>query len=330
MTELTVCMPVYNGEKYLSDSIGSILNQTYRDFRLLVYNDGSTDGTMDILRSFNDSRIRIMDNDSNRGEMFGRVGLINAVDTEYCVWCDDDDYFCRNDFFERALGMIKSGGYELVNFQNFDYLLKDGTRNTALNLTNVDFTYSGDKLFEKYFPVRNFASFCSKIFKTELLRKSLPSNADMERKRMFSDWFFAPLWYFHCKSYCHVASEEPFYTYRCDIGGFGSRYDELTAERMDSMCESYFRAFFSVHDRMTAVRELSPKEFSNLFDGIGFMELAWKVRDVRKEQGDAVADPLAEVCRSHFGADGIHFFNGKEGFEMPPYIQYFNTMLVEN
>ena len=126
MTELTICMPVYNGEKYLSDSIGSILNQTYRDFRLLVYNDGSTDGTMDILRSFNDSRIRIMDNDTNKGEIFGRTSLINAVDTEYCMWCDDDDYFCRNDFFERALGMIKSGGYELVNFQNFDYLLKDG------------------------------------------------------------------------------------------------------------------------------------------------------------------------------------------------------------
>ena len=50
--EISVVMPVYNGEKYLREAIESILNQTYRDFELIVINDGSTDSTEKIIKNF--------------------------------------------------------------------------------------------------------------------------------------------------------------------------------------------------------------------------------------------------------------------------------------
>ncbi|HFV2809270.1 TPA: glycosyltransferase family 2 protein, partial [Streptococcus agalactiae] len=65
MPKITVLMPVYNGEKYLRESVDSILNQTFTDFELLIINDGSTDSSMEILNSYSDSRIRIVTNEVN-------------------------------------------------------------------------------------------------------------------------------------------------------------------------------------------------------------------------------------------------------------------------
>ena len=60
-------MPVYNGEVYLQEAIDSILNQTFEDFEFLIINDGSTDESRNIICSYNDSRIRLVDNEQNLG-----------------------------------------------------------------------------------------------------------------------------------------------------------------------------------------------------------------------------------------------------------------------
>lgn len=66
MPLLSVIMSVFNGEKYVRETVKSVLNQSFRDFEFIIVNDGSTDGTSEILRSFNDERIRIIDQE-NRG-----------------------------------------------------------------------------------------------------------------------------------------------------------------------------------------------------------------------------------------------------------------------
>jgi glycosyltransferase involved in cell wall biosynthesis len=65
LPRVTVLMPVYNGENYLRQSIESILQQTYGDFEFLIINDGSTDGSEEIIRSYNDPRIRLINNEAN-------------------------------------------------------------------------------------------------------------------------------------------------------------------------------------------------------------------------------------------------------------------------
>jgi len=62
---VTVLMPVYNGEKYLAESINSILNQTFIDFELIIINDGSTDNSEQIIKSYLDSRIVYIRNINN-------------------------------------------------------------------------------------------------------------------------------------------------------------------------------------------------------------------------------------------------------------------------
>ena len=64
---VTVLMSVYNGERFLAEAVESILLQTYADFEFLILNDGSTDSSREILSSYTDSRIRIVDNPRNVG-----------------------------------------------------------------------------------------------------------------------------------------------------------------------------------------------------------------------------------------------------------------------
>jgi glycosyltransferase involved in cell wall biosynthesis len=63
---VTVLISVYNGEKCLKEAIDSILNQTFEDFEFLKIDDGSTDNSLEIIKSFNDKRMRIINNVKNQ------------------------------------------------------------------------------------------------------------------------------------------------------------------------------------------------------------------------------------------------------------------------
>jgi glycosyltransferase involved in cell wall biosynthesis len=56
---VSVCMPAYNAEKYIGDAIKSVINQSYKNWELIIVNDGSTDGTLKVIDEFSDNRIRV-------------------------------------------------------------------------------------------------------------------------------------------------------------------------------------------------------------------------------------------------------------------------------
>lgn len=90
---LSVIMPVFNGEKYLSETIESILNQTFTDFELLILNDNSTDSTQAIIESYQqkDSRIRVIVKDVNVGPANLRNEGFSLSKGEYIALMDADD-----------------------------------------------------------------------------------------------------------------------------------------------------------------------------------------------------------------------------------------------
>ncbi len=67
MPAISVLMPVYNSERFLPEAIDSILNQTFQDFEFLIIDDGSTDNSLEIIRSYKDPRIQLYQNDQNSG-----------------------------------------------------------------------------------------------------------------------------------------------------------------------------------------------------------------------------------------------------------------------
>ena len=90
MTMLTVGIPVFNAMPYLRESIESILHQTYSNFVILAINDGSTDGSLEYLKSIRDPRLRVF-NQSNRGLTATLNRMLREAATPWLVRFDADD-----------------------------------------------------------------------------------------------------------------------------------------------------------------------------------------------------------------------------------------------
>jgi glycosyltransferase involved in cell wall biosynthesis len=90
--KVTVLIPVYNRERYVRDAIDSILAQTFTDFELLVIDDGSTDGSQEVVRSYCNPRIRLVCNEINQGIPKTRNTGIRLARGEYLAFLDSDDW----------------------------------------------------------------------------------------------------------------------------------------------------------------------------------------------------------------------------------------------
>lgn len=88
---ISVIMPAYNGEKYIGESIESILNQTYRNFEFIIIDDKSSDDTLHIIQEYKDIRIRLYKNSCNKGIAYSTNFGIDNSQGKYIALLDDDD-----------------------------------------------------------------------------------------------------------------------------------------------------------------------------------------------------------------------------------------------
>ena len=112
--KFSIIVPVYNVEKYIKKCINSILNQTYKNYEIIIINDGSTDKSKKILESYkNIDNIKII-NQTNKGLSVARnIGIKNASG-DYLLFVDSDDYI-DNDLLENLNKNITDE--EIIRFQ---------------------------------------------------------------------------------------------------------------------------------------------------------------------------------------------------------------------
>lgn len=103
--KVTVLMTVFNGERYLKDCIDSVLNQTFKDFEFLIIDDCSIDSSRDIIKSYKDKRIFLIENQKNLSQVKSlNIGLEEAAG-EYLARIDQDDLMMENRL-ERQLDFL--------------------------------------------------------------------------------------------------------------------------------------------------------------------------------------------------------------------------------
>ena len=171
MTEnkkVDILMATYNGEKYLSEQIESIISQTYTKWNLLVRDDGSSDNTYAILSEYEkkDSRIRIIkDNKGNLGIVKNFEELLHNSDSEFIMFSDQDDVWKKN----KIEIMMKYIG-------NSDLIISDAV------ITNENLELQCDSLFSVVNSrngiikniIKNTYYGCCMLFKRKVLKKALP------------------------------------------------------------------------------------------------------------------------------------------------------------
>ncbi|GMB01266.1 glycosyltransferase [Pelosinus sp. IPA-1] len=118
MVLVSVVMPIYNAEKYLSQAIESVLNQTLRDFELILVDDGSKDKSLEICNAYakQDSRIQVI-HQSNGGICAARNCGLEMVKGEYVTFIDNDDVYLP-DLLEENYNIAKKYNADILKYGN--------------------------------------------------------------------------------------------------------------------------------------------------------------------------------------------------------------------
>lgn len=116
MPKLSVIIPVYNAEKFLSRCIESIINQTFQDLEIILVNDGSTDNSLTICQGYasKDKRIKVVDKKNEGSGPTRNVG-IRIASGDYLAFPDSDDRMELN-AYERCIKIIEDSNVDLLVF----------------------------------------------------------------------------------------------------------------------------------------------------------------------------------------------------------------------
>ena len=121
---ISVVINAYNAEKYINKCIDNVVNQTYKNLEILIVNDGSTDNTLEICKSYKDDRIRIINQENMGLSMARNVGIDNAKG-DYLYFVDADD-FIDNDTIEYLYNLCIEYNTDMstcvpIDIYNYDY-----------------------------------------------------------------------------------------------------------------------------------------------------------------------------------------------------------------
>ncbi len=172
MVEISVILPVFNGEKYIKKAISSVLNQSLTDFELIIVNDGSTDNTLDVISEFCDDRI-ILINQQNYGPGAARNNALKIAEGQYVMFLDADDWFL-DDALEIAYGEARKNNTDISIFQTIKYFNGEYSENDWFNLNNFNTNFE-NKVFSphecKDFLFDISVSACQKIFRGDFIQE---------------------------------------------------------------------------------------------------------------------------------------------------------------
>ena len=140
--KISVIIPIYNCEKYLKRLIDSILSQSYANFELILINDGSKDNSGEIIKTYQDKRIKILDKE-NTGVSDSRNKGLEIATGELICFLDSDDYVSPN-YFETIISYFEK--YPKIELLNFGFYSE--TENDKLERINYDLISYKEKYYE--------------------------------------------------------------------------------------------------------------------------------------------------------------------------------------
>lgn len=122
---VSIIMPSWNTGRFIAESIQSVINQTYKNWELIIVDDCSTDNTDEVIAKFNDNRIRCFKNEKNSGAAVTRNKAIREAKGEWIAFLDSDDLWFPEKL-EKQINFMKRNG---LVFSYHDYIKIDEDSN---------------------------------------------------------------------------------------------------------------------------------------------------------------------------------------------------------
>ena len=142
---MSVIIPLYNKERHIANTIRTVLNQKYQDFELIIFNDGSTDRSLEIAKGFDDPRVRIVDK-KNEGVSRTRNRGVREACNELVAFLDADDEWDES-YLQEIVLLSKRYPEAAIYATNYEVIENNGKR-YHLDYPEVNFAYG---LLHNYF-----------------------------------------------------------------------------------------------------------------------------------------------------------------------------------
>lgn len=267
---VSVIMPVYNDEKFLEESLGSVLAQTMTNLEIICVNDGSTDDSANILESFarKDPRIHIITKEANSGTLMARKAGVDAASGEYATFLDADDCL-DSTACERAYRLAKEDNTDIVWF-TAEQLNHDET-GKLINKINCPPSFKGllrnkEQILSHCFLRKDRKMTClwGKLYRTSILKQAHKNMDDLYC--VYGEDLYESFHIFQLTESFKAMTTEPLYIYHMGRGVCGLGL--VSMDRYEEACKMsllYGRA------REFLLREGTLEENSSYLD-------AWKHR----------------------------------------------------
>lgn len=185
---VSVIIPVYNTEEYLTECLDSVCNQTLEDIEIICINDASQDNSLDVLKDYanKDNRIILIENEFNQGQSISRNKGLDIARGEYIAFLDSDDYM-ELDSYEKLYDFAKNYNHDLVVYDaiRFD---EEGTKWKSVlhKKAGYDKIYVKTNIFENKQLI--YDTSISKFIKNEFIKEN---NFEFLESRLYEDLLFS-------------------------------------------------------------------------------------------------------------------------------------------
>ena len=156
MTDISVIVPIYNAEKYLNKCIKSLINQTKKELEFILVNDGSTDSSEEIIKSYKDKRIKYYKNE-NQGIGKTRNFGIDKATGKYIMFLDSDDYLVTDaceEVYKKAetenLDLVVCDFYRIEEDKKEEIKMPEFKNTTLKKYPNLTSKYSHPLQWEEF------------------------------------------------------------------------------------------------------------------------------------------------------------------------------------
>lgn len=272
-----ILMATYNGEKYITKQIESILNQSYSDIRIIIRDDGSSDNTLNIIKSFVDKypkKIMLIEDKVKCGSSASNfMELTKYATADYVMYCDQDDFWFENKV-EESLNKIKEleglKGKEIPILVYANYITVDENLKIIKQLKGHN-QISKHKTKINRLLVQNYVTGCLMIVNKSLYTKF----GDFDNRILMHDWWAALIasslgYIYHLdKDLMYYRQHSNNVVGAVDIKSFNYRYNKFRDKKTRDSHQKYRRQAELLLERfdskMNETNKITIKKFINLF-----------------------------------------------------------------
>lgn len=171
MKKISVVIPVYNVEKYLSECLDSVVNQTYKNLQIILVDDGSTDfsGKICDVYAEKDNRITVV-NQKNAGAGAAKNTGLELIDGDYFSIIDSDDYI-ELDMYEKMVNSLEKYNADIVQCLFRNVYVNDSFDRKYKIKGNYPKVLTSKSFLKEYLYDWKYAIFANKVFKSSLLKE---------------------------------------------------------------------------------------------------------------------------------------------------------------